>query len=310
MAKRIRRVSDLPKWYNLAKYAQANSLDAAGWYKQLTTRSDLAIRVDSLKQEPAFFSSFIDPEETKRALAYIRANPISDATGDFPLKDPALFCDSLHYMCNAGDPCLSPGVHLATIRNLYMLEGRIEKEKRTYARNFFEPIIDPQSAWLRAKEKFWRGEPEHRIDEPEPWIDEPVDANLDLPYHGVTVRVNLHLPDKMLIEQFRLLLQSLRDPTKKPGSPKPLWQKPDFSDWIRFSVLPYIDLWLWERETGARIPNRVMADAIFPTGEGGEEVVRKTTAKLADKLMGPMGVGYIWKLGALAAQEIVERNTV
>ena len=48
-----------------------------------------------------------------------------------------------------------------------------------------------------------------------------------------------------------------------------------------------------------------MADAIFLPGEGGEEVVRKTTAKLARELL---TLKHLETLAALAAQEIAERN--
>ena len=41
MAKQIRHVSDLPKWFDLAKYDGVTSLDTAGWYEQLGVRHDL-----------------------------------------------------------------------------------------------------------------------------------------------------------------------------------------------------------------------------------------------------------------------------
>ena len=54
---------------------------------------------------------------------------------------------------------------------------------------------------------------------------------------------------------------------------------------MRFGVLPYLDLKFWELETGNKIPLRVIADAIYPIGEGGEETVRKTTVPLANSLI-------------------------
>jgi hypothetical protein len=49
-----------------------------------------------------------------------------------------------------------------------------------------------------------------------------------------------------------------------------------------------------------------MADAIFPPGEGGEEIVRKTTSKIAKELMAD---GNLKFLAALASQRIVEANS-
>jgi hypothetical protein len=41
MTKRIRKVSQLPEWFDLAKYSKAESLDEAGWYEQLHVRRQL-----------------------------------------------------------------------------------------------------------------------------------------------------------------------------------------------------------------------------------------------------------------------------
>lgn len=100
-------------------------------------------------------------------------------------------------------------------------------------------------------------------------------------------------------------MNDLRSTLRRKSIVTKNWRKPDFADWNRFGVLPYLDLRIWGQETGTRISNRVMADAIFLPGEGGEEVVRKTTAKLARELL---TLKHLETLAALAAQEIAERN--
>lgn len=82
--------------------------------------------------------------------------------------------------------------------------------------------------------------------------------------------------------------------------------RPDFVGWAKFGILPYLDLNAWAEIEGVKIPNRVMADAIFPVGEGGEEVVRKTTQKIAYEILTE---SHLNKLAALAAQEISERDS-
>ena len=74
---------------------------------------------------------------------------------------------------------------------------------------------------------------------------------------------------------------------EKPPVPEDSAQfrTPDYREWARVGILQYLDLKAWEKQAEVTIPNRVMADAIFPHGEGGEEVVRKTTAKLADEVL-------------------------
>jgi hypothetical protein len=63
-----------------------------------------------------------------------------------------------------------------------------------------------------------------------------------------------------------------------------------FKYWIKFSFLPYIDLSLWAQSENLSIPNRVMADLIFPNSddtdeEKGEESVRKVTGPRATRLV-------------------------
>ena len=117
----------------------------------------------------------------------------------------------------------------------------------------------------------------------------------------------LGLPDKVLIEQFKQMLESRRKPLLKVGISIENKLRPDFEGWAKFGVLPYLDLNTWAELEGLTIPNRVMADAIFPVGEGGEEVVRKTTEKIAKEILTK---SHLNKLAALAAQEIAERNVV
>lgn len=294
MTKQIRHVSSLPKWFDLAKYAGANSLESVGWYEQLSVRSDLIGLVGSRRWESGQSSS--PPEtgqQTMRVLALIRETPIVDIAKDELLT--AYFYGGALYELKAGDPRYSFGVHLTTVRNLYLTEGNIEKDKRTHARNFFAQIFDQDRDWstpLAFKHK--------------DWIDEPIDGIADSGGFDVNIRVNMLLPDRVLVEQFKRVLNQLRSPLQRAGVAIENTRMPNFSDWIRFGVLPYLDLQIWQRETGTKIPNRVMADAIFLPGDGGEEVVRKTTAKLADDLLTRK---HLETLAALAAHEIAERNT-
>jgi hypothetical protein len=45
MTKQIRHVSELPKWFDLAKYAEAELLDLAGWCEQFVVRRDIWLRI-------------------------------------------------------------------------------------------------------------------------------------------------------------------------------------------------------------------------------------------------------------------------
>ena len=186
------------------------------------------------------------------------------------------------------------GVGLATVSDLYTAEREIDAEKRAYARKFY--------GWLFGSES----EPPPEADPPD-WLEKPLVDLVKSPSSNQILYVDLTLPDRILLEEFEQLLQSERVIKVRDNLEKANKHKPDFSKWIRFGVLPYIDLRMWEIETGLNIPNRVMANAIFPEGEGGEEVVRKTTRRLANNLLSPQNLSV---LAALSAQEIAEKNIV
>jgi len=117
------------------------------------------------------------------------------------------------------------------------------------------------------------------------WINEPIykSASPDLKAEGL-INVNLDFSDDILIDQFKKWLSAIRMEVNIHTKPKAIKQS-DLNLWTLYGVLPYLDLKIWERETTLSIPNRVMADAIYSTGVGGEETVRKTTAPLVEHLL-------------------------
>lgn len=286
MSRRIRRVSDLPDWFDRAKYDQAASLDAAGWYEQLYVRHTVSRMIKWNWPSSKWFLS---------ALGTIRKNPIVDVLES---EETSLyfFGGALRELKNNNNkPTRSPGVRLATVRDLYLIEGNIDRPEREYARKFFAQIFDDsRDSWLQPLRY-----------KTQDWMDEPVDAKSSSD-SSITVIANLSLPDRVLIEEFERILNGLRESMARGGGqPLPSPRKPNFSSWIEFGVLPYLDLFDWATENGVSIPRRVMADAIFSAGEGGEEVVRKTTAPLAKELLSER---FLDLLASMAAREITERN--
>ena len=132
------------------------------------------------------------------------------------------------------------------------------------------------------------------------WIDGPAHI---LSHMRPILTIDPDLPDEMLIKDFKNVLTRMRDPEGECHYPAKIFRRPDFAGWVSFGALPYIDLCTWAKIENVQIPNRVMADAIFEPGEGGEEVVRKTTEKLASDLMSE---GHLNQLASYAAYEIAE----
>lgn len=289
MHKKIKHVNELPDWFDLEKYAAVKTLDAAGWYEQLAIRDCLSSLLSYSLRDNLPIS-----KQDLEALEAMRATPIIDVNNNFLLK--ALCCGGELWELKSKNPRYSLGVHMTTVREHYIAENNVEDEKRTYARNFFsqiwsEGLFDKKFKPLKYTCK--------------DWIDEPIDNIRKSPDYNVHINVDMGLPDKVLIEQFKQLLMNLRSPLQQAGVFIDNKLRPDFEGWAKFGILPYLDLSTWAKIEGVTIPNRVMADAIFPVGEGGEEVVRKTTQKIADEILTK---SHLNKLAALAAYEIAEQN--
>lgn len=289
MEKKVRRAIDLPSWFDLKKYSQAAPLDAGGWYEQLIVRKWLSKMMDWRDEDEKPLG-----DSDLEILSFVRSTPIVDVTAT--LKMRVWFYDGVMHELRTEKPIYSLGVRLSTVRDFYLFEQRIEPAKREYAHSFFAQWKDRD--WLNGSDevKFPCTD----------WIDEPIDAISNASDSTLNMLVDLGLPDKVLIEQFKTLLQSLRKPRTQAGCDFAPTRRLNFSDWVRFGVLPFIDLKIWERETGSKIPNRVMADAIFPAGEGGEEVVRKTTSKIAKELLADESLKL---LAAAAGQKITEASS-
>lgn len=114
------------------------------------------------------------------------------------------------------------------------------------------------------------------------WADPVEQKKLQLLTRLIPLVVNLALPDSRLREDFAEHIKGLRK--KMPDLRKPI-KRLEFDKWRRYGVLPYLDLLTWEIENDARITNPVKAEAIMPRRESGDEIIRKTTASLAKKLL-------------------------
>ncbi len=286
MPKRLQH-SDLPAWFDLAKYQAATTLGAAGWVEQLSIRAELKTWLEEdghlLGESP---SGAVREYHglNMAALTALRENPFRDFRTDDSLR--------VHFLLSMdgaeSQPRSALGVRRLTTHEFYLYEAMVDANVRDYSRRYFAHVFenapairDPLSHPGRAK------------------FLSSIDAAARVDSQWATVRVDLTLPDRLLQDQLLELLSELRKASEDASltAPKPF--RLDFAGWLRFGVLPYIDLTLWAIQNRKRISNRVMADAIFSRWEAaGEEVVRKTTAGLAKKLLSP---GYLRFLEAVAA---------
>lgn len=281
MKKIIKHVSELPAWYDLSKYSCANSMCSGDWYQQLAMRKDLLSLVGSQRWLSWKFGVQVQhAEKAYEVLELLRSTPIIRIDGNQLLETyfypvAVLKLDQYNFLTQSG-------VRFSSVRNIYNTESRITEQKQTYARKIFH---QKNSHTLNM----------------ESWIDDPVDnATEGLDGWEINLRVNTLLPDEILLEQFKKLMRDFRDSSVLSGrSPKYL-----YNNWISAGLLPFLDLQIWQKEMGVKIVKRVIADAIFKPGEGGEEIVRKTTEKYATEYLTSY---FLTSLASHAAQEKAEK---
>ena len=279
MTKRIRRASELPDWYKLEKYKAASKLDAAGWYEQLS------VRRDCFKYLKMSFPDFSE------ALDIIHISPIFDIDNNPEFKSLFLGGPLWDFKDKQQKPHYSLGVHGLTVRQLRQIEDRMLPERKEHSRLWWNQF--------KKVDIFNNTEDQYKY-EYKAWIDNPIYESFKPKYQdkSVPVMVDLNVQDKLLVESFKQWLKNTR---KETHTEITHYKKIDFESWIKFGVLPWLDLTIWQQAADISIPNRVMADAIYPTGEGGEEAVRKTTKPLANNLIGHTESSE-YSLSSLAAQ--------
>lgn len=290
---RIKHVSELPEWFDLKQYHKAKTLTAAGWYEQLFVRYYLYYAFERLLEgagdEEFEDEGFIDAVD--HTFAKIQENPIIDVTTDQQLSDEYLTRNLL--ALKQGKTKQTLGVRSLAAVDLFAIQdydGKLfRKLKKRWKKTIHIEDISPIENLIY--------QPLHQLD--------------DFHLMNKFAVIDWELPDGVLIEHFKQFLKINRPETinfeddEDTNLLKKYYRNPDFNEWCRLSVLPYLDLKFWALEEDIKIPNRVMADAIFPAGENGEETIRKTTAPLVKRLMTEESLAALLHQAAL---EIAEKN--
>ena len=98
--------------------------------------------------------------------------------------------------------------------------------------------------------------------------------------NGLPITVDLHFEDETIIEHFRSWLNEERRRTGERAR-RPFRQD-DFDDWEHYKIRELFDLETWARLKGVRIPDNVLANALWPTPPqdiSPLDVLRTTTRK-------------------------------
>ncbi|MFA5593265.1 MAG: DUF6387 family protein [Micavibrio sp.] len=303
----IRSTKELPDWFELEKYSEAKNLDSAGWYEILLQRWNNFFWFEHDGVEKYKSDQYDGKNPFYIALMQSRKNPLSLLTDDSQIfligggQLAALKYDKKDFST------FSHAISPLTIRRLYQQERRLKENSRKRIREWIDSIFDDfGSVEMTDKFKMESEWARSFIDEPifEALKREGENDYLQERSRGYDlVQINLTIPDKILINQFKDYIRLVRKkyPDIKPAK---TYKAPDCKKWVEYGLLPYLDLKLWEMENNLSIPYRVMADAILADGNMGEEMIRKTTQKLAREVISK---DYINFLATIAAQEIAEK---
>ncbi len=237
MTKRIKHVSELPNWFNLAKYEFTKNLDALGWFKQLVIRGLHFIKAEKINGEV-----LIEPAHAETLKIII---PIIH-------KNPHLLIDD---------------------STAHSLRASIQQDHNSKKLEQSLGVYPVQIKYASTKTPL-----------------------------GV-YQVNYNFSDDFLIENFKHCLAVARK--KYKSCYRPPYQKSDFKHWVKLGVLPYIDLLMWSVEAKKHITHRVLANALYPYGDKGEETIRKTTTPLVEEILSPYSMV---QLHAQAYISTIEEN--
>lgn len=305
---RIKSLKDLPPWFRLENYADAGGLSRRGWVAQFAVRAELL-------RMPASRSAANLPQ-----LLY--ANPLGWLNDSGPLHQLMLtsgFQESVVLGPPYARARLMSGLdHLVIARQIGL--KRLERveywatEFRSNQNRHERKLLAASHIGSIASELKQPGEPAHAnlLGTPpncEPLPKAPPRTEMEAvieacdPYAEWRMAQAIFdpaLPDWLLQEQFKRLVREARAALLSSAADHTAARRPAPSNWIRFSVLPLLDLQLWQLETGKQIPRRLLADAIFEPGEGGEDMLRDSSEPWAHALT---TFSYLDKLASWAELE-------
>ncbi|MBF0371031.1 MAG: hypothetical protein HQL52_16400 [Magnetococcales bacterium] len=258
----LKELSDLPEWFNLKNYKDANKLDACGWYVQFARR---------------------------RGAYY---GKVKDENGNNILFQGIIGWDNFIENCE--------DFHASSVFDLSVNESRrlavevVTRHMDMYETDFIEDNLRFQTgnqldgdfvpSYDDAIETFRSGGFHSYLNGPESLF----------PALEIAI-VDVEAPDEQIISDFEVWLERARK--RKGCNPrKRFFTKSDFSRWVDAQTLPYLDLRQWANMNNVKIPNRLMGDAILGSGNVGDtaERIRKTTKKIAHEM-----ISGFWQINQL-----------
>ncbi|MBF0502720.1 MAG: hypothetical protein HQM09_21480 [Candidatus Riflebacteria bacterium] len=297
------KMKKAPAWFKLSKYKNTKKLDLQGWYLQFLVRSYAKMTVDNihfLESSPRKSKMPLNNEQSDylkslklnidNLLKKIEIDPIfspktpdaadggHEEAGDFfSPTECVLRNDINHYGAFRGcgeSPWEQLAVRPLTARDVAWIIRGMEKNK-------YDCLNE-----LALSADFGDTLPEEaRI--AQAWMDDPIHYHLNNATTKSLGVLSLDFSDDVLKAHFEKILSKFRrgHPCQElRSSPEPI--KMSIPKWIKWAVLPYIDLkLLWADFNGVEITIPGIANAIYPEGEGSDDLVRTSTKETAEEVL-------------------------
>lgn len=310
MAK-ITRIQDLPAWFSLEKYKGIESFGAFEWLKQLERRQDL------LRHYPTD-AAFQEYPETLQAIALeLWRGGVQEGAAQIWDNPIELSESSLGGMPNKwvsdvpGLPvrfvCVSALAEQMQRDRWAAIECRVERSLYNRWAAINNEAIKPLPGIAKVSSPFAATSAMRGVI-PSGHMDPlSIDYYQGAPASPV-IQVDLSAPDSVLRAAFAEWLRTARAGQQDDAKPR----KPLYERWVKYGVLPYLDLLIWSLVMAIHIPDEVMAEAITPdqgrlASDGksrSADDLRKTTKKCAKDLMRDLS-----ELKSLTAVEAADRAT-
>ncbi|MBK5397452.1 hypothetical protein JFU47_12165 [Pseudomonas sp. TH39(2020)] len=256
MAK-IHKIGDLAAWFNPDHYLSAKTLSAAEMYRQLHQKESMLFVLKTSKdknhvQAEAYAKRF------SVMIKYVRGVDVKHAL----IPDFYGWAGYERYLANE-----KRGVAFMTMRDLY-----------NHAINTPGYEHQPEKLFVDSFKLLSENLPMSMYDDP-PLLISGWKENSHERY--VPLLLDKIVPDVQLKAGFAVKLPEIRAATKHDQKEIQFYS-PSLESLARYGVLQYLDLWIWQLETGIKIPRGLMILAI---GQNCTNDRLRTTIKWAKKLM-------------------------
>jgi hypothetical protein len=219
--------AEAPKWFDLSRYDSANDMDVADWYLNFALRGEIA---RGHKDKPSLL------RRVQGDTPLLRRDDPGDSFWFGLLQMPPDFREIL----NDREP--SSGVEYLSTHGLYFFEKRLPDAIRRFG-----------AGYIHGKTSL--------NDAPNGFVG-PLDHAFDRRHLSVFARIDLSLPDDVLLHDLKKFLQRVRGEFAAVGGKQPYaralaelagHKRARLSRFAKIQMLPLMDVEQWQRDEGKSI---------------------------------------------------------